>query len=205
MPDLKDQNELDAYYLADSGAPRAAGVMWPAIIEKRIDALFTVGLRPDAAVHNELFQPSGAIGNYAVKVRLAYMLGWIGKDVYDDLLLVARIRNRFAHVLEATDFTDQKVAAWLGNMKVHKLLPDMLESAKERAEADPSVESLVMADVIKDAIEDGQMGFRFCLDMMLHHLDKCYANMERNLANLPEDWATSDEPTRTARKPSEKS
>ena len=192
MPELKDQNEIDAYYLADPAAPRAAGVMWPTLTEHRIDKLFEVGLRPDKAVHNELFQPSGALGNYAVKVRLAYMLGWFERDIYEDLLIVARIRNRLAHVIEAKDFTDKRISAWLKNMKVHQLLPSMKEAGEKRAAADSSLKNRVYVDVVTDAIEDNQMGFRFCIDMMIHHLDKCRANMERNLAKLPENWLVAD-------------
>jgi hypothetical protein len=46
MPAPKDQNELDAYYLADPAHPRAAGVMWAAIVERRIDKLFAIGFGP---------------------------------------------------------------------------------------------------------------------------------------------------------------
>ena len=55
MPPLKNQEEIDAYYLADPARPRAAGVMWPTLIEHRIDSLFETAFRPDKAVHNELY------------------------------------------------------------------------------------------------------------------------------------------------------
>ncbi len=147
MPVLKNQEEIDAYYLANPAQPRAAGVMWPALIEDRIDGLFKTGLRPDTAVRNELFQPTGALGNYAVKVRLAYMLGWIGEDIYTDLLIVGRIRNRFAHVIEVKDFSDKKISPWLKNMNVYKLLPDLRAQGEERAKTNPSVVN-TMADPV---------------------------------------------------------
>jgi hypothetical protein len=49
MEHLKDENEVDAYYISSPLHPRAAGVMWPAIIERRIDKLFELGLRPERA------------------------------------------------------------------------------------------------------------------------------------------------------------
>ncbi len=108
-------------------------------------------------------------------------------------LIVGRIRNRFAHMIEAKDFTDKKISAWLKNMKVHQFLPDMKEAGEKQAAADPSSTNRVYVDIVTDAIEDNQMGFRFCVDMMIHHLDKCCANMERNLADLPSNWLTADE------------
>lgn len=113
MPKLEHQDEIDAYYLADPAHQRAAGVLWPALVERRVDKLFDAALRPDKVVRNDLFQPSGALGNYAVKVRLAYMLGWFAKDMYDDLILVGKIRNRFAHAFEAKDFSDPQISGLL--------------------------------------------------------------------------------------------
>jgi hypothetical protein len=39
MAELEDQNEIAAYYLHDPPHPRAAAVMWSALIERRIDRL----------------------------------------------------------------------------------------------------------------------------------------------------------------------
>ncbi|AKS22863.1 MAG: hypothetical protein C75L2_00020044 [Leptospirillum sp. Group II 'C75'] len=205
MPKLKDQIEINAYYLNDPAHPRAAGVMWPTLVERRIDQLFEIGFRPDKKVHNELFQPSGALGSYAVKVRLAYMLGWFQKDFYEDLLLISKIRNRFAHEIEVKDFSESHIFSWLRNMKAYQLLPEMLERAKKRAEDErgkpqpPQISgksSKVSAagyyHILKDTYEDPQSAFRFCIDMMLHQLDKCEDNMKKNLANLCENWMTAD-------------
>ena len=131
MPDLKDQDELDAYYVADPVHPRAAGIMWPIIVERRIDNLFKIALRPDQKIYNELFRPSGALGNYGLKVQLAYLLGWIGEDIFKDLLPISKIRNRFAHCIEVKDFSDHKIGEWLNNLQGSILLPKMLENAKK--------------------------------------------------------------------------
>ncbi len=193
MPRLEHQDEIDAYYLADPAHPRAAGVLWPALIERRVDKLFDCALRPDKSVHNDLFQPSGALGNYAVKVRLAYMLGWFGKDFFDDLVLIGKIRNRFAHKIEAKDFSDQQISTWLKNMAAYRLLPKMLKDAKARAKVEPSAVNLVKVSIIEGALEGDHMGFRFCVDQMIHYLNRCRANMEKNLASLSEGWLIGEE------------
>jgi DNA-binding MltR family transcriptional regulator len=194
MPKLEHQDEIDAYYLADPARQRAAGVLWPALVERRVDKLFDAALRPDKVVRNDLFQPSGALGNYAVKVRLAYMLGWFAKDMYDDLILVGKIRNRFAHAIEAKDFSDPQISSWLKAMNAFKMLPGMLENAKKEANEKPGTISQVKVNVLEDALGGGdQMGFRWCIDLMLHYLDKYRANMERNLASLPESWLMGED------------
>lgn len=179
MPNLKEQTEIDAFYLSDPAHPRAAGVLWPALIERRIDKMFDYGLRPDKQVYNELFQPSGPLGNYAIKVRLGYMLGWYGRDFYDDLLLVAKIRNRFAHELDAKDFSDQKISSWLKQMKLYKMLPEMLERFKEQAASEnASGHDKTKAFILGNVVANPQSSFRQCISFMLSHLDKCAANMK---------------------------
>lgn len=187
MNRLKHQAEIDAYYLSDSAQPRAAGVMWPALVERRIDSLFEVALRPDKKVYDELFQPNTALGNYGTRVKLAYMLGWIHEDIYKDLLTLSKIRNRFAHAIEATDFSDQTISDFLRNMKVYMFIPDMLEHAKKKAAIDPSAVNLAMVSATTRMIEDKQSGFRFCIDLMIDHLEKCKENMKKNLSGLPGD------------------
>ena len=192
MNRLKHQAEIDAYYLSDSAQPRAAGVMWPALVERRVDSLFEAALRPDKKNYDELFQPSAALGNYGAKVKLAYMLGWIHEDIYRDLLILAKIRNRFAHAIEAKDFSDQKITTFLGNMKVYKFIPGILEDAKKKAAIDPSVINLATVSVTTQMVENQQSGFRFCIDLMIDHLEKCKANMEKNLSSLPDNWLVSE-------------
>jgi hypothetical protein len=194
MPTPKDQNELDAYYLADPAHPRAAGVMWAAIVERRVDKLFEIGLRPDKAVHNELFLPTGALGNYAVKVKLAYLLGWIAEDIYADLIILSRIRNRFAHAIDAKDFTDQRISAWLKNMRVYNLIPGVVARIRERAKKDPTRSNTAAAFTAEGLLKDDVLGFRFCIDLMIEHLEKCAVNMEKNLANLPGNWLVQPQP-----------
>ncbi len=183
MPKITEESELDAYYLNDPAHPRAAGVMSPAIVARRIDRLFETGLRPDQSVHNDLFQPTGALGNYAVKVRLAYLLGWIGADIYKDLLMIAKIRNRFAHVIEAKDFSDSKIHAWLQNMRCFQLIPDMIKRLQKRVEDDPIPQNKTLAFIAEVILADDISAFRFCIDQMLGHLEKCRANMVASLAN----------------------
>jgi DNA-binding MltR family transcriptional regulator len=188
MPPITEKNELDAYYLSDPTDARAAGVMWPAIVERRIDRLFETALRPEMEIRRELFRPSGALGNYAVKVRLAYLLGWVGKDVYHDLILISKIRNRFAHSIEAKDFTDQKIESWLKDMNGYRVTISMAEQARKRATSDPSRNNQTLSYIATNIAAEQIRTFRFCMDLLISHLDSCRENMENNLSSLPGNW-----------------
>ena len=137
------------------------------------------------------------MGNYAVKVRFAYLLGWYGKDLYDDLIAIGKIRNRFAHSIEAKDFADQRISTWLKGMHVYRFIPAILEKAKAEAKEEPTGLHLAKVSILEGMLEVDHLGFRFCVDQMIHYLDKCRANMERNLASLSGGWLVGDEtPTR---------
>jgi hypothetical protein len=41
----------------------------------------------------------------------------VGEDFFGDLLLVAKIRNRFADDITAKDFDDQSISMWFKNMR----------------------------------------------------------------------------------------
>jgi hypothetical protein len=203
MPHLNDQDEIDAYYMADPVHPRAAGIMWPIIVERRVDNLFKIALRPDEKVHNELFRPSGALGNYGVKVQLAYLLGWIGEDIFKDLVTISKIRNRFAHHIEVKDFSDQKIEAWLNNLRGSILLPEMLEHARREAEVEaeettklqperPAVSKRGIVFNLEGIAKVPQSRFRWCIDLMIQKLDEYARHMKHNLENLPGSWLVGE-------------
>jgi hypothetical protein len=51
--------------------------------------------------------PGGALGDFAVKIDLAYMLKIITVEAYKDLMIIKDIRNRFAHRTDLLDFHSQ--------------------------------------------------------------------------------------------------
>jgi len=65
----------------------------------------------------EYDQPLGTFGN---KTRMAYCLGLIEKVIKDDLKIIAKIRNRFAHDLYAS-FEDKDITLWCQQLKWHKI------------------------------------------------------------------------------------
>src|SRR5580704_6878397 len=72
-------------------------------------------------------------------------------------------------------------------MNAFHMLSGMLENAKKEAKERPGTISRVKVNILEEALGGGDhMGFRWCIDLMLHYLDKYRANMERNFASLPE-------------------
>lgn len=61
------------------------------------------------------------MGNFSNKITMAYCLGLIEKIVKEDLNLVRKIRNEFAHDLYAS-FENDKIKSWCKELKWHKIV-----------------------------------------------------------------------------------
>ncbi len=61
----------------------------------------------------------GSMGTYSSRVTSTYCLGLIPKIVRDDLRFVGKIRNKFAHQLEAS-FDEEAIRAWCFSLKWHE-------------------------------------------------------------------------------------
>jgi DNA-binding MltR family transcriptional regulator len=68
---------------------------------------------------NKLLQCDQPLGTFSGKITMAYCLGLIYKPVQEDLNLVRKIRNEFAHNLYAS-FEDEKIKAWCLSLKWHR-------------------------------------------------------------------------------------
>lgn len=59
------------------------------------------------------------LGTYSNKVRMIYCLGLIERKVMQDLKLIGKIRNRFAHDLTVS-FDDRDITDWCKQLKWHR-------------------------------------------------------------------------------------
>jgi DNA-binding MltR family transcriptional regulator len=85
-----------------------------------LESILTEFFVDDEKEAERLFSPDRPIGTYGSRVSLAYCLGLIGKTVRDDLRLVGKIRNRFAHDLNVT-FGDDPIRSWCLSLKWHQV------------------------------------------------------------------------------------
>jgi hypothetical protein len=60
------------------------------------------------------------LGNFSNKITMAYCLGLIERVVKEDLNLIRKIRNEFAHDLYAS-FENEKIRSWCKELKWHKI------------------------------------------------------------------------------------
>lgn len=96
----------------------------------------------ETSVSEKLLDPQrGAVGGFATRADFAYCLGLINKNVYQDLIRVAEIRNMFAHKHLALDFGDstiRKTCEWLQAWRI------LLHGEEEELPAEPSPKQMHM-------------------------------------------------------------
>jgi DNA-binding MltR family transcriptional regulator len=68
----------------------------------------------------KLMEYNQPLGNFSNKITITYCLGLIDKVVKDDLTLVRKIRNKFAHDLLAS-FEDEQIKSWCIKLKWYKI------------------------------------------------------------------------------------
>jgi DNA-binding MltR family transcriptional regulator len=78
-------------------ADRGTALIATAWVDDCLKACVRAFFRPDNRVANDMLQPEGALGTFASRIKLAYLLDIIDPTAYRDLELLRRIRNEFAH------------------------------------------------------------------------------------------------------------
>jgi DNA-binding MltR family transcriptional regulator len=84
----------------------------------------------ESGVSNKLLDINGALGSFGARADASYALDLISTVLYQDLLTVVEMRNRFAHHHLALDFEDVTVRQLCGKLK-------WVESLRNGATKDP--------------------------------------------------------------------
>jgi hypothetical protein len=184
MDFLENEDEELAFYNHDSN--RAVAVVWPAIVENRLTDAFRAYMRHDEKVANELFRPDGALGAFGQKIKLGYMLGLYGQDLNDDLVLLTKIRNAFAHRVDITGFEVSPVRDWMDKMTTLKVHRALLEHMKKENSQDFKGKSAL--SILSSELMDYRNSFHLCIRFMIHKLVAVErAIKSRHLANIAPD------------------
>jgi DNA-binding MltR family transcriptional regulator len=160
-------DEREAFY--DHSSPRTTAIVLAAIVENHLTALLRLMMVPETNLVGDLFNPTGPLGPFATKIRLAYLLRVISKSIADDLIIVTKIRNKFAHDLSVKSFERQQITDWVKNMQVYTILRELEQSARAKKRED-DLESMAIADLLEHAFLSTRDSFRECLRLLIHQI-----------------------------------
>jgi mannitol repressor len=104
-----DDNERSVLDVLEHDSDRSVAIVIGSMVEIRLKNAILARCRRDAKVEERLWQSSGPLGSFSVKIDLALMLGLVSPAAHQDLIVMKNIRNRFAHHLNIKDFRSQQI------------------------------------------------------------------------------------------------
>jgi hypothetical protein len=104
----------------DNETDRGCALMIASFIENELENLLRIRLGGSKKFKNEnLFSLNGPLGTFSAKIHISYSLGFISKSVLEEINLIRKIRNKFAHKYELIDFNSSEISQLISNIKYH--------------------------------------------------------------------------------------
>lgn len=109
----------------ETTSDRACAIVSAAFLDNTIQNIIMSFLCKDSSTQDRaLFNQNGPLSTFSSKVIIAYRLGLISKKEYDNLNVIRKIRNCFAHDLTVNSFETPDVKQLLlSNVPNEKMLP----------------------------------------------------------------------------------
>lgn len=104
----------------DESNDRAMVIVGAAFLDTQLEHIIKTFLVDDENEIETMLRPDQSLGTYGGKTRLAYCLGLIGANVRNDLRLIGKIRNKFAHDLYAS-FENAEIHSWVSSLNYHRM------------------------------------------------------------------------------------
>ena len=98
---------------------RAIAIVGATFLDNILEKVLSSFLIDDEKECQKLLGYDQAMGTFANRITATYCLGLICKTVRDDLRIVGKIRNRFAHQLSIS-FDGDPVRGWCHDLKWHE-------------------------------------------------------------------------------------
>jgi mannitol operon repressor len=89
---------------------RAAAILAAALLDERLRQLLTAYLIDDSKEVALLLDQEQSLGSFGARMRAAYCLGLLDKDLYGLLSGIKKVRNAFAHQLHGLTFESPGIA-----------------------------------------------------------------------------------------------
>jgi DNA-binding MltR family transcriptional regulator len=112
---------------------RAAALHVTNILEQCIGDLIKSFCIKDDIV-DDLLEVNGPFGPLSYRINVAYALGWITKDIYDDLHAIRNIRNYFAGHSSKAAFEDKEIQESLEKLSQKDCMHMPDESMQKKAD-----------------------------------------------------------------------
>src|SRR5260221_3211676 len=97
---------------------RVVAIVGGAYLDAMLDSLLRKVLIDASAEVDRLLLPEAPLGSNGTRYQLAYCMALITRDQRDDLKVIAKIRNKFAHSFKGLSFDQEPVRGLCSSLKV---------------------------------------------------------------------------------------
>ena len=101
---------------SDRGDALVNAAFFDTTLERLLRARFCYGDAKRAKLIEPLFDAFGPLSTFSAKIRISYAIDLLHESMANDLDLVRRIRNAFAHSLEPKTFQDPTITRMVDNL-----------------------------------------------------------------------------------------
>src|SRR5438067_6612381 len=115
----EDLIEFDRLFSTET-SDRSLAIVGAAFVDTVMEHILRNFLVAGEKEVGKLLKPDQTLGTFGSRLKLIYCLGLVGKIIRNDLRLLAKIRNRFAHDLRVS-FEDESVRSWCRQFKWHEI------------------------------------------------------------------------------------
>ena len=91
----------------DRGVPLVAVAFLDDVLYKLLEAYFI----DNSKIVSHMLGDPGALCNFAIRAELAYCLGLLPQQTYNDIKLIRKIRNQFGHSHHPVSFENDEIAS----------------------------------------------------------------------------------------------
>jgi DNA-binding MltR family transcriptional regulator len=114
---LKEQVKM-LYEVLSGEPPLPCALIAGAYLDKAVITLLTSFFISGSTANEICDENKGVLRDSASRAKIAYVLGLIPKDAYQNLVVIARVRNMFAHSHAMIDFDDERIISLCDSLKL---------------------------------------------------------------------------------------
>lgn len=111
---------------------RGAALAVVAGLDAELQMLLKSVMVDEEAIRSQMFSEQGTLGQFGAKVRIGYLFNLLSKTAYQELIVINRIRNAFAHEAEANDFSFRKIQGLASGLKIFRARSEFFRDFPDR-------------------------------------------------------------------------
>lgn len=114
-----EKDKILAVEMMGGASDRAAAIVAIAYLDDKLTKAIKAHLVPDGDTLNRLFKPSGPLGPMGNKLDVGFLIGLYSKEFRDDLQIMTRARNSFAHWARPVTFGHKEIRQYAEALGFH--------------------------------------------------------------------------------------